>query len=354
MDNIIRYNNFNIVNFNIHPDKSVGVDVFGYQYDKIRKKNPIIYFSKDSISANSPKRLIAQYTYYPYISSIIKDSTLYFSSKCNVPRDLVRNSGYKITYTFDKADFIVIPEPKEEWYYQSNMVVRNIINDDVYICRLIGAYAETTYDANFLMNKLACKLDVERFDLEHFELPKFQTVHVWRTQDLPEYERILQGDNSKRYIYESNLPLVPANTLSVETLDLWRRLAKSDDNLLDKSILNSDAREYPFTMYMFLYYDKAMEYVGMTQKRSWLMESMGIKNKFPSNVLIEPKDLNLIQDYIMYISGASENGGYITPQKYNELPYQYQKIIRSKFAIAPIRAKNPILYSDIKTIAENS
>lgn len=355
MNNVIKHKSTTVINMTVAPDYSVKI-TNSYLYCSTRQY-PLIYFDKDNFG-DSPYSIIFSSTYKPYIASLINNKTLFISPHSKVSRDLVRNSGYKITYSEDKADFIVIPKPfGKDYKCMVNLIVLNTATNELYICNINNRGYDERYDAEFFVNKIAEYLNItDKSILDyHANDNVYSLFPIWLFKGCEEYHGILNGTvQGTKYILDSDLPLTPTNKLSVETLDMWRRLAKSDDNLLEKSILNSDAREYPFTMFNFLWYDSTMRYKSKPQKIRWMMESMGIRDDWPSSKTIEPKDLNLIQDYILYLLGVDGKSGFISTMQYNDLPYAYQRLLMTRFAVCPVRIDSPTNYANIQAMAKNN
>lgn len=358
VDNIIKYSGVQFVNLTIYEDNNIRINVDVY-VPVNRKRLPFVYFDPDRVN-DSPRAIISSLAYKPYFANLVYNKTLFISPESKLSRDLVRNSGYTITYSKDKADYVVIPKPNSNAYqYYTNLLILDTITNKLYVCSVNNLSYSHHYDKDYIIKKIIDRLDIDPGNMNSLEYESNDNVYtsfsIWFFSAAEEHiELLMNPKKSSKYILDCNLPLTPANKLSVETLDLWRRLAVSDDNLFEKSILNSDAREYPFTMYNFLYFDNELRYKSKPNKIRWLMESMGIKEDWPGYKQIEPKDLNLLQDYISYLLGVEGKSGYVSSQQYNNLPYQYQKLLMTRFAVAPVRINEPMSLLNIQTMAKNN
>ena len=351
MDNLIKYNKIYTVYFWIKPDKTVGVELNPYYSSRRLKSHPWIFYNTTRYD-NTPYQRIKYACYLTQSYSNMAGSTLFVSKDSKLSRDLLRNSGYKITYSKNKADYVIVPVVSEEDFieWDADIIIKNAFTNDVYL-GTINNPCNYAIDPERYVESLANEILVHKSDLEYFILPGKLRFPVWGVKDIDEYTGILRGE-SALYISDMDIPIVPSNTLSVETLDMWRRLAASNDiTLLEKSILNSDAKEYPFTLFQFMTLEPDVKYRIFGNGIRWLLKSLGLNTYgyFPDNIMIQPKDVNLLNDWIVYRLGLPATGGFLV----NASNYKaYADLTRARLAVAPINVKEPITYSNYKNLVK--
>ena len=285
---------------------------------------------------------------------------VYVSKKSKISRDLVRKA-YDITLSKDKADCIIIPKVSA-FYRRSAHAILDLENGKIAIVYIndqregvdLGDSAiklmlrNSGFDRLTEVDKI---LFISREPRSAYFIPKVE-----------EYVEILSGDESKRYYSDVLLPLKPDVTVSIETLDAWRRLMKNDFGLFEKSLLNRDARDYPLTITLFLenepcgvevFSDKPLEMlrqmgvipVGKRYNRHARVSNLAHKE-------ITVKDWDMAQRWLMYNFGVDENGGFTDSPYANAyaLCCNNYKLIRQRTAVAPIRITHPMTLEDIAAI----
>lgn len=349
MDNIIRYNELREIFINFSYDGSISLDDYGVVVNRKQKKCPLFLVNETGNYKDNPYFRIKEKIYKPYIASLVYGKTLYISPKSKMPRDLVRNSNYKITYSKDKADYIVIPKPdNNNADYEPTIVVHDTSTNIVYMLHKYSyGCNDSALTIDLILNMLAKEIGQSDLSVfKHFERGNFERLSCWLIKDIEEYEDILKGNDPNKYILDCDLPLTPTNVVSVETLDLWRRLAQSDENLLEKSVINSDAAKYPFTIYNFFNFDKELRYRYYGSQLRWYLKNIDITETWDPDRAIQPEDLALIQDYIFNLLGVDGNCGYVQPNKFQDLPYEFQNLIRSRLAVSKMPIERPMSYSE--------
>ena len=355
MDNVIvEPKNISSVMFTVFPDRSMGIDVWCGHRTRSCKKNNVIYFSSMSGSNDSPEQIIQDNTLFRNITS---GSTLYVSKSSKLPRDLIRNSGYKITLSPEKADYIIIPKPVKELSPEKyNIIIRDTVSEEVFICGIRNMCLSLKLPVEKYVEKLAFDRKRSVADFEYYSPSSVADTefYVCFTQDVPEFIDILRGNTSgKDYVFDTDLPLIPSSNMSVETMDLWARLLQNDQNIFEKAVINSDANKYPFTLHIFLNYDKDVRYHYWGQQFRDYLRRLGIYEGFDGYRTIEPHDVELVQKWIMKRMGADEDGGIVNFEMYNNMPYQICGMIRKRFVVKPVKVSGPITYTNLISQAKN-
>lgn len=278
---------------------------------------------------------------------------VYISKKSKISRDLVRKA-YDITLSKDKADWIVIPEV--------TMFHKRIVNLvlDLGDGKLALVHINDIRKGLELDDKSGLKLVLSDcgFDTllesENVLFASKDGRELYFIPKVDEYVDILTS-SSARYISDSLLPLKPDVTVSIETLDIWRRLIKSDFELFEKSILNSDVRDYPFTLTLFMeneehqrryFSDKPLEMLrqmGLMAKGSNDINTIRVSDWYTK--MISQKDWNMSQKWLMYNYGVDMTGGFSDNVR-NRYALNAE-LVRRRVAVAPIKIDHQMCLSEI-------
>ena len=304
----------------------------------------------------SPAYYLSRYAQSYASKSCAPGHTLFVSSGSNLPRDMIRNSGYKITRNIDQADYVVIPKPDRVNSY------------DCFFCGLCGGkfymfditdengdYFELSIaEANIIADKIK-----EKYDGIQLIYSAGQKLFVSFLRNVEEHKDLfeLKGESANRkYVYDSDLPLTPSTVLSAENLSIIERVP--DKRTALKLLMQTDFKKYPFTTCMFLYYGIQAGYgYKYGDQVNWMMRTVKLDQfengeKYP--VPIQPEDFALFQSYLMYKLGVSESGGYITDDKRDSISSDCFEFVAHRTAIKSTKIDHPMSFNDIKTIISNS
>ena len=279
---------------------------------------------------------------------------VYISKKSKISRDLVRKA-YDITLSKDKADWIVIPEV-EEFNVRIVNLVLNLGNGELALVNINDTRKDLdNADKSWLTLVLSdCGFNT-LLESENVLFASKEPKTLYLIPKVEEYVDILSS-SSARYISDAILPLKPDVTVSVETLDIWRRLIKTDFDLFEKSILNSDARDYPFTLTLFLRYEEHQRRY-FSEKPLTMLRQMGVMDKGTNDIntimvsdwtakMISQKDWDMSQKWVMYNYGVPDSGGFT--DRTNKPYYRaYLDLVRAKLAVAPIKIDHPMCLKEI-------
>ena len=280
---------------------------------------------------------------------------VYISKKSKISRDLVRKA-YDITLSKDKADWIVIPEVTMFHKRIVNLVL-DLGNDELALVNINDTRKGLDQD-----DKSGLKLVLSDCGFNSllesgnvlFASNEARTLYL--IPKIEEYVDILSSSPA-RYISDALLPLKPDVTVSIETLDIWRRLIKSDFEMFEKSILNSDVRDYPFTLTLFLeteyhkkrhFSDKPLEMLrqmGVMGRGYNDINSIRVSNWALSNKTISQKDWEMSQKWLMYNYGVDMTGGF--SDKVTNRYALHGELVRRRVAVAPIKINHPMCFTEI-------
>lgn len=286
--------------------------------------------------------------------------TLFLSPKSLLPRDHVRNSGYKITIKMDNPDATVVVPPLKTIPSDRSASILASCKDALLLCDLeqdyiteddndvidpdimekaiglINDWCQVNYSANADIIATASKFK------------EYKTISF--VPNVPEYKDILLDTYpGKQYTTDDDVPLVPNATVSVETLEIWKRL--TNNNILETSILQSDATEYPLTMAMFLEQEHCCCKYGCSDKFKHFLTKIGFEDHYGrERLVVTPKDWNMLQKWLMHNLNVDENGGYIPTESLGALDRDYQPFVRRRYVVAPMYINAPAVVSDLQTL----
>lgn len=278
---------------------------------------------------------------------ISKDGySLFFTPGCEVPRDIVRNSGYKITINRDNADFVVIPYKKRNAKYEFDIFAMKDGNAYLFLSKN-GEISEK----NCNLNDIEAALANEGYtDIIFGCQTSGSQAHFISKFDV--YKEIIEQQSSNtKYVYENAISLTPAAELSIETLNIWKNI--SDDNMRSKLLLASDCQKYPLTtMYFCSKYWWAYLRNKPDVKVKRLFECMDYNpdKSLETNMfvrrMINPEDWNLLCRFIMDELKLPEKGGFIS----KDLDGTQEKVLRSTLCVAPLFIKEPMMFETIQAL----
>ena len=325
------------------------------------------YISPDEGYWHIPSRMLMANAYNRVTTNSLR-SSLFISSSCKLPRDLVRNSGYKIVRDKDKADYVVIPAIKSPRTSQYEFNIGFIVNGTLALISISRTDGHEKFDDSDIES--IKEVIEKRYEKNGYKVDEF--IHndnlvpfsVQFLQKCEEYEELFYtvAANSRpaiSYVLDTSVQLVGSNTISVETLEIWSRMNERD--ILEKSIINSDWQKYPCTMAVFMKTEKPGWTVNPGQQFRWLLKQIDYdefqeSNTF-SNKIVTPEDWNMLQKWIMYRFGLSENGGFIPIDKSNHMlsmDFRYHNLVMSRLCIAPMMISEPESFKNLQARSRNA
>ena len=265
------------------------------------------------------------------IDKVRNGASVFVNKKCIIRRDLIRQSGYKIVLDRSKADVVVIPSVKTMSCHDFKFDIWAVQDDVLY---LMGC--KDDIDGDDIRDNIRSTFESNGYTDIHFNVTGDYGSSVYFIPKIQSYMDILTGvypDES--YIQEYDLPIRYPSTMNLETLKLWSNI--DDDNIRRQVLLSSDAVKYPCTTCMMLH----TKWYGFNDENSTvrgLFKEIGYdsRNSIDSDIfdreVIQPEDWNLMQDFIMYCSGVSADGGYT-----KDIPSSMTRFILKRQAVRPMR-----------------
>lgn len=327
------------------------------------RKNLMKYHIRDVINKmacffkDSPIDLCSWLYQETSYTSLAPGSCLYVASECKTGRDTFRNSGYSIKRDPDKAEAIVVPDVRSDYYhtFNCNLVAYDPKNENLHLIYLSKpGYLLSQLTENDLVNARTFLRDT--WGLEPDEVTRSE-ITVWFIPKCQEIMDVLQ-DNTKNvlYIRESKVPLSTSTKISPETLVFWENV--SDNNLFVRTVCTSDWMDYPITLLVHLscFHGDCNWFAYANGDFRRILNEIGYKAYWNLEYLfqgrnITPKDFDMLQKYVFYKLGVDENGGFVKTKTFEKIPYELRRYIRRMTAIRPMTIPSTMQLTAIENLA---
>lgn len=344
----------------IRHDIDGGKNIYSQKELSLRKvyKSKMACFCSSEIDCYLPSEVIDARL------SINKDcitsiSNLWVSPHCKMPRDLFRNSGYKLVRDRNNADALISPAIALDDYHTltATIVAQDSSTDTLYLFRVTGGSNELRSKCEDRLNDNLWE-DItgylsERYGLEVLHSNLGDEITVEFLPKIDDWKEILVNNNPN-YISEFSIQMQYPVTISVESLQMWKHI--SDRELLAKTVSMSDWKYYPVTMMFFLNFEcpDDLRYYGGSSMELMLQhleyDAYAPIDRCLEGRIVSPKDWNMLQDYIAAELNIPETGGFVDPNKYSFLK-EFSSALKQKLAVKPIKITQPMVYDDICSLA---
>ena len=261
---------------------------------------------------------------------------IYVHPDARLSRDLIRKSGYNITRSPEKAEWIVIPKPNFDEFIDRTYNFACMSNTVLYLFTISADYnlevpAEKIEDVK---ERLTGYLQNDNIEFLSDDLTLKKCVFFPK---LEEYKNLaMDSDLQEKYVYDTNLKLQPNIEINVETLDVWKRL--DDMNMLSRFICASNWKEYPFTLMIFLHAECwEIRYQSNKNIKMILKEiNFDSTSNIDSSTLVSKKDYDLLISYIFHRLGRqTSEPTYINTNELRDFPSEYKQFLKTRSVIAP-------------------
>lgn len=348
----------------IHTYKEVyTADITLYSDGSCTKKNSMKYHIRSVINKmaclvnDSPMDLCSWLYQDTHDQSFAPGSSLYVASECKTGRDTFRNSGYSITRSPNKADAIVVPDVRADYFhtYTCNMVAYDKSNENLHLFSISkpGYLLSqlTEHDLAIVRGFLRDYCNLEPDEVNRSE------IKVWFLPKCQEIMDILQGRKlNVPYIQESKVPLKTSTQITPETLVFWENI--SDKNLFVRTVCTSDWMDYPITLLAHLtcFYEGCNWYAYANNDFRRILKEIGYEAYWNLGYLfdnrsISPKDFDMLQKYLFYKMGVDENGGFINSKVFEQIPVELRRYLRRITAVKPMTIPGKMKLTAIENLS---
>ena len=310
------------------------------------------------LNESNPYYTISYAAPYYNIPAPMHDQTLFVSSESKIPRDLIRNSGYKITRDINNADYVIIPKPECTTGSQANLFFLTQDEDfyQVFIYDKAVNERRTNYSFDELeIIKTAIGLKYGNGTFYAYATPQL----CYFIRNVKEYEDILKRQTSGRcHVLDTNLKLNPSTNISPENLHIMSKM--DDEKAVLKLLMSSDFTRYPLTLCNFLFNDLDVDYgYGYGDQANWFMKTIGYDEFYASGgerylKMVTPEDLKMLQDFILYKLNLT-GPGLVTEDTFKDDKMNgYRQLIGYRVAIKPYKIDEPVDFQTLNSLIKNN
>lgn len=342
-----------------YPDGKVGIS---YNREMLcrRTRNSYAVIGADTY----PSRFIES-SCYCRIRRNPADIKLYVESKSRISRDLLRQSGYQIVRDPEKADYIVVPSYTDDnvigqaTYYKYNIAA--VIDDkELGLFSINMPYTERNLklDENHIT---AYKDRIQQYfsdkKVDFYYDDRLIEKKCFFCPGVPVYKDIIEQTYDRCYVFDSHIAVAAQVDINLETLEIWSHC--KDEYILEKQIINSNWKDYPFTVAKFIMaYGGSLVYSSNANMKMILdnlgfdsnMRRWGADFRFP----VKPDDWNLMQKWTMKKLNLPEEGGFARKEDMGNLNYQLRELVRQRVAVKPFYTNTPMTQENIEQLMKNS
>lgn len=288
--------------------------------------------------------------YYPKPPKV--GDTLFVSSGSKIPRDLLRNSGYKITRNKDQADYIVVSIPENQ-YPTSCCICGMNDSESFFIIHITDAvngedFAPSDQEMDNIISFLNNDVGITQITTST------KGLKVYFIRDNQEHEEIL-NKSQKKYCLDSDIQLTPSTTISPENLNIIWNL--SDYQAKFKILMGSDFHKYPYTICLFLKNEMGVDYgFKYGESVNWFMKTIGYDEFENSKYskLITPEDFDMLQNWILYQLNMTDSGLVKIDKLDRNLLYDYKQFLAYKYAVRKLSIDHPMKEDNLKALIKNT
>ena len=293
--------------------------------------------------------------------SVPVGGNLYFAKECKTNRDVYRNSGYSIVRDPDKANVVVVPDVRADFYtsLHCSLVAKKESTNELFLVTIgksgYGHSGITAVDIEAVRDFLT---DVKGLTPDKAQSTDIDVWFIPKCDDLCDVMNSVYP--SRLYCQENKVPIKAPTNITPETLLFWENM--TDMNLLTRTICTSDWREYPFTVMVFLQLKKSMpdsnitayittDFRNVINNIGWSYW-MDPEYNLNQNRSITPKDYAMLQSYLFAKLGIDERGGVISQKELNRIPRELQELLLFKVALKPQEIPGRLTLSNIRNLVE--
>ena len=317
-------------------------------------------------STYGPKHtLLGLKNYTPFLYQ--PGTALYLAPECKMSRDVLRNEGYKITYDKAKADYRVLPFIPRKVHMQQYQIIF-VRKNQLFLVTVerqtgdsinnpnseYSAKWATATELETVLSYLENTYAVSREDMMYRTDKCLKKMNIWFVKVCPDTEYYLTHVTrpNEKFCFDMDVPLNGTTQITPENLVLWSKM--NDANLLEKALLNSDWKEYPATVCIFLAkignlrqlaakFSPAgkvmLEYINFNGMYSYYNASLGTQ-------IIQARDWNMLQDFLMLYSGIQGSSGFANDKSLFQ-ESELGKFVRMRLAVGQYKISDPKSYDNI-------
>lgn len=357
---ILDYKYFIFTQVTVNGDGSVGCHNFSARTNFIRGRLAVPDIKRN---INKPWTTFEIYTEDTTVSPT---DTIFISSESKISRDLVRNSGYKITIKEENADKVIVPVMYPTEAIDPNIVIRaGEVIAFVYVRRRSDYCTDPFTEEEWESVLDAAKDMVFKFQQAQNDPTPYigfnedhESFPVYFIRKVEQYKKLLKNPAWDRYITDVGFPITTSSTFSMEFLEMLLRY--KDENIFNKLLIASDFIKYPLTTNVLLRKRGTANLFITETLRDTVLRPIDFETYYyrsrkdwGRNRVISPEDWNLCQKFLMTHFNAPEEGGFVSDKDWIGFHNEYLQLVRAKVAIKPLYITEPTPYPLLMSLVGN-
>ena len=295
------------------------------------------------------------------VQSRIKSSDypfVYVSSDCRISRDALRNSGFHIVRSKERANIILLPKLITTHTYDFNIcclddngTVTLFLLDPDDIAGITPDMITKIMD--YIKSRGYVNKDAPGNEFI-YDANKLSMDSIYVVPKCADFEDLWQKhDNKTKFAFEHNVVLTPSVEITPELFDVWDKCRDMD--ILCCALMQCNWQKYPITLAYYLRKNKSSISLYTNNAQTYILEQIGfydLKRNGTIDKIVKPEDWNMLQKCRMHQLGVSENGGFI---KVKPLDVDNKDLSALPFRIQvkPMYITEPRPYKDLVQSAEN-
>ena len=84
-----------------------------------------------------------------------------------------------------------------------------------------------------------------------------------------------------------------------------------------------------------------------------IIRELGVGEKTNDEVMVTPRDYNMMMSWVFHIIGKPVGSTYITERDWDNIPGVYKKFLKKRVAISPVLIEDDTLCENIINLAKN-
>lgn len=338
-------------------------NAFGFIFEKVEHYRSRAIKNKMACFNDAyPRRLAHEVIWWRSENSCLpENSKIFVSSKVRTARDLFRHSGYQITRNPDNAAATIIPvlPNKNPWfrfdvatyYAEGKVLTLYSVNRNEELRKSDVPYTSDDW--------MQVQQHFRNRNLTFYQEDFFSDAICEFLPSVEEYRDILTDRHAGySYLTEESIDVQYPMEISVETLRIWSHYR--DCEMLARQICTSNWVEYPTTLVTFLKQER--ETVNMNRyggaNFKMILDKIGYDywesvDRILEDRIIQPKDWNMLQSYLMSKMGLTDQGGFVSQESYNDTA-KMARFFRKRMAVKPVMIGQPALYQNLIQMADVS
>lgn len=274
---------------------------------------------------------------------------LYVSPECSISRDILRNSGFKIVRSKEKASCVLLPPYEESASLTYNVCVI-IDGKNVNLFNIEKKSNLTEERCDKILELIKGKYSsLDQSKIKYIFNTLLGSANIYVVPKCENYIDLYKGNSDGPYYgFENYLELIPSIEVTPELFTIWDKC--DDSEVIACALANCDWQKYPVTLAMYLYENKPGIRHNANNSQSFILKCIGFYDLYRNGTMdrvVEPEDWNMLQKCRLYSLGLPETGGLLKTE------CDASKGLPCRIQVKPMYIKEPALFQDLMTAMKN-